>query len=425
MNGAWTRAWLVSLLLTVPSAALAQATSSSDDSEAKKEETAPAAASDSATAPEAAPAEEDEAAKKKAQEKKDEPAPAAASTSAPAPGAAADAAKPGDDKKQPDATRNVAALGAAALALGGAAKPWRIVATFEQTLGAGTFVSEPSARQPAYGYSLSVLGTYAIGKLGDGRALAFTRVSFDQQLTNTFVASGTRPREFFFRDIQLGVTAPGFVNLKDFGALIGGSTSIFLPVSKPAVAADRVLRWQIGPSILKNFENVGPGSLTLQLSEGFRKDFGPRVPTISSTEVLCRTPTDDCLGSFANLNFALLHTISANYGVGDWSFNLFWQVSNNFFHSLDDSELPPGFQQEVGRSPNATASFDHRMLSFSAVSVNYTVNDNWFLTAGVSSFGPMLVQRGNNPNGIRFPFFDLDSTASNISSYFFDVNFTY
>jgi hypothetical protein len=383
MNGLWTRAWLAGLMLAAPSLALAQDTAPSSDPAPGQ-----APAGDAPPATDAAPAP-------KVEEKKDE-------------------------KKS-----GVANLGAAALALGSSAKPWRVLFTFEQTLGAGAFVSEPTARTSAYGWNLSALLTYTVTPLGDGRLVALARASASQQLTVTSVDLGTRPREFFLQDLQLGLTAPGVLNFKDLGLLLGGGTSIFLPTSKFAQGADRVLRWQFGPSLLK-LTPIGPGTLAVQWNEAFRKDFGPRVADIPRENVLCRGPSDDCLGNIAQLNFALVHTLSVNYDFGGaLSFNVFWQIANNFHHDLSDSELPPGFTNPVGRSPNAAEGLDTRMVSVTSLSANYTINDNWFVTGGVSTFGPMLIQRGDNPRALRFPFFDLDSTANNLTSFFLDVNFTY
>lgn len=464
MNGVWTRAWLVSLFLAAPGYAVAQ----SDGETVEQAEVIPAKAEDEAPTGEqeakaeeakaedadaekpdgeaavapagapaaAAPAGDAPAAEEVAEEEEEEEVVEDPAAPAAAPGAAPADGKPVKKKKK-DATGNAAALGAVALALQEPTKPWTVFLTLSQSIGAGAFVVEPTARQPAYSWSLSALGTYNLGKFNDGRLLAFSRISVDQQLTNTFVTDwgGTREREFYVRDLQMGVTGPGLFHEKEYlDTRFGGSFSFFLPTSKIAQATQRALRLQFGPNLLKVFGNVGPGSLVVTFSELFRKDIGPRLPTDTTLTSMCDSASaandrGECYIQFPGLNFALMHTLGANYTIGPVTLNLSWTIFNMFMYDRSNSNtdnLRNVTADMIDSSQNAHDGVDHRMWSFASLSAIYTFNANWSTTLGMTTFNPSpFIQRGNNPRGIRFPFFDFDSTARNLSTFFLDVNFIY
>jgi hypothetical protein len=353
-------------------------------------------------------------------------APAAPGTPAPAADKAAassKAGKGGDEKEEGNL------LGAAAPVPPDVGRPWQVFLTFEQTLGVGSFIKDPNVRQDNYGYNVTAAGTYKLANVLSGRLDAFGQIIFDQQLTTSRTDGGPTPRRFYFRDIRLGVLGRGLLQEKTTGVIIGGNTSFDLPTSEPSQAADRYLRWNLSANVARMF-SVGPGNLLVRFTEGFRKDFGRAVAVYPSEGDNCAVYPlryeGTCIGTQGNANYAFTHSLSAVYLWDALSMGLSLALVNQRNHYLGNSDLSNTqfteedlvVSQNGGNAPWANQSVGSAF-------VQYGLNDYLSFTLGVASTQNPYVQRGTNSKGIRFPFFDFESTANNLTQFFLDVNVFY
>ena len=135
-------------------------------------------------------------------------------------------------------------------------------------------------------WNLGITGTYKLTKLFQGSLTAFGRVSMDQIIVNSsrdiFI---TKKNEFFLRDIQLGVLGQRLYKEKITGITFGANTNFWLPTSKLAQAAERILRWNIGFNAVRVFPGIGPGNLIFSGRHDLPKGLWPRLPDHLSKRV--------------------------------------------------------------------------------------------------------------------------------------------
>lgn len=475
MNGVLSRAWLVGLMLVAPGVTFAQTTPPAETppavtepapeakpgdvkvedekkEEEKKDEAAPAEAApapevvptEAAPAPEVAPAEkavEATPAEVKASGMPETPAPtsAAPTTPAAAPAAGAPAAGEGEGR-QLDDKKTSTQLGAAAPVPPDTGRNWQIFTTLEANLGNGTFVADPNARQPALGWSFTATGLYKITNLFQGRLDALAIAGWDQAITNNATNFGTRPNEFFFRDLRLGLVGRGLYTEELTGIIFGGSLNTFLPTSKFSQAQQRVMRWSINGTAARMFTEVGPGNLLLNFASSVRKDFGPAQVTLDADDsasrfASCRSSNlvDDgngCASNIATFNWAWTNSLAATYFLGDFSAAVSFAVVSQYAHDLRDlSETPTNLAASpnvvLGRSQYAGNEAAYSTLTQSSISIGYLINDNINLGLGVATLQSPIIQDGSNSSRIKFPFFDFESSANNLSSFFLDLNVQY
>jgi hypothetical protein len=346
---------------------------------------------------------------------------------------AAPAADPKADKKKKGS--NVAALGAAMAA--GGDKKWLVSGTLSQTLGVGAFVADPNARTVAYGYAINLYGQYILTPLVDGRLVGFVNLDMDQQLTLTSQDFGPNNRQFFVRDLMLGLNAQQWFKEKVTGIAINSNFRVDLPTSLLAQAADRVLRANLGVSAMRVFPNVGPGTVVVSLGETFRKDFGPANPTVDTGEapsqvLTCRQSArvgdDSCLSNQAAMNYAFIHSVRGSYVLGNLSIAASVAILNMFNYDLsasDTSNVAALEGREPTQSPFAFRVANQVDLVSSSLSVSYVIGSNFQITGGFSTLTSPFIQNGNSSSSLRFPFYDFQTPENNLTSLFLDLNVFY
>ena len=313
-------------------------------------------------------------------------------------------------------------------------KPWSVNATFEQWLGAGTFVKDAGAKTPAYGYAVTLGGSYKINDL----LRASARIDFDQQLTTTHSDSGTVPRQFFFRDIRLGVSAASLYKEEQFTDIsAGASASLRLPTALASQADDRIFGLVLAGNLTRVFDDLGPGNLTLKYSLSGRYNAGPRAPDVDADESATVVGTcsrsalkedGSCQLEGANIAGAISNTLSAEYVfLEDYSIGASIGISNSFYHRLNDSSLEgTGFEAaDISSSEHSSGGVLQSDVISTSIEAGYVLNDYVSFALGLATASNPFIYRRGNPNTLRFPFWDFNSTASNISQMYFDVNLSY
>lgn len=398
--------------------------------EVKAEEAAPAPTTDVATeATEATQATTDDGkaavdAMKKDEAKKDD----ASSTGATKKSAGATNAdkKGDDDSSEQDKAAAARTLGAAMAV--DPSKPWIINATYETTLGQAAFVKDANVGRVPLGYALILGGSYDITKLVEGTLRATARISADQALTTTAFDAGVRPRQFFLRDLNLGLSALGVYTEKVTGIRLNARANVILPTSIQSRAQDRVMTVGVGGTAIRSFPNVGPGTVILVAAETIQRNLGPRVAT--TDKAFCDSAArDDALQCFvgqANPSYAFFHTLNAIYNLGAFNFSVGMTLIHSIIHDISDSNFDNGQRMPttsgIGARPGVTNLVT---TTWSTVSASYVLNANWSLAAGWSTIQSPYVQSGSNSRGIRFPLWNFQDPSYSASSFFFDVSFLY
>jgi hypothetical protein len=308
-------------------------------------------------------------------------------------------------------------------------KPWKVNAGLSQSLGAGAFVSDDFARTTAYAYSVSLSGSYKLNDL----LRASVGASFDQQLSTTYADGGTTPREFYFRDIKFGLSAASLYKEEISGISLSASGSFTVPTSKSSLSTGRVTYTGAGIKLNRSFEDIGPGNISLTFSSGVSFAIGAATANIGASDApsifaTCNDFTlsgDACQGRYPNLSHVFSNQFSTSYSFfEDYSVAAWLGFSNAFYRDISDSPLD-NISYDV-RSSNFAVDQTRRGDSISSgLEFGYGLTENISLALGASTVTNPFIQKGSDSSGFRFFLWDVESTASNRSSLYFNLNFSY
>lgn len=319
-----------------------------------------------------------------------------------------------------------AALGAASPVVASeTGKPWQLMANAGASLGSSTFTRNQATQG---GLSFALTGLYRLAPLWEGRLDGLVRIAGDGTVFGDgFNAAfgATSEREWFFRDVRIGLLGRGLYHFRSLGLTFGANTTIDLPTSYQAQFWGRIARWNVGVNMAEMLQKVGPGNLLFVLFGTFRKDIGEVNPSVDQFSdagnriSICRganqTDAQTCFTDLAPLNFAFIYGGSTRYFLGKWSMGLGVTFVSNFNHDLGDSELPPGTTEggipwtDVADNASPFANPDappHTLLMFTSVDLTYVVSRYLNLSASLSSFQSPIRFIGDNPRGLAVPFFD-------------------
>lgn len=357
-------------------------------------------------------------------------------------------------KKEGDKVNNAAAMGAAfpVVTDDAGAKPWLISAGLQTSLGSSVLADQNN--DAVWGYSFSATGLYKLAKLWQGRLDGYGFLTFNQNLSDGLTGTalgGTGRNQFFFQDLQLGVLGRGIYTESTTGIIFGFRSIGRLPTSDIAQAFDRVFRWDNGVTMTKPFANVGPGTVILSLAGTFRKDFGPKNPTIDVGEsptavAACATinqaSAGACYSDIAPLDWAVITSLGARYllnnGIGfNFGFSFLYNKNRNIqggdlvfgedVFDTDGNLIPTdGEGRIVDSSEFATQDVgaDRSLLFFTSVSMSYVFNANWSVSGGMQTFQNAFVQSGDNSSAISNIFYANDD-ETNATTFFLSGSFTY
>ncbi len=309
---------------------------------------------------------------------------------------------------------------------------WAVDLGLTQSLGIGAFVQDRFARTVSYGYALFAKGSYQFHP----SFWAWLRLDADQQLTTTHSDLGTIPREFYFRDIQLGVSSPDFFRETKYTDIsFSASADIRLPTSKQARAIDRVLQARVALTLSRSFTGIGPGTLTLSLTESFRKDLGAANitrPDFSTCNAQSQSG-QECLLAAAPINFGFTHAVNLSYRfLENFDFSIGLTLTNNFHNRTSNSDVAilnaeplGGPAVELTSAPQASTPADQRDSIQGILELAYTWAPHWSFAAGLSTQSNPFIQSGDNPSQLRFPFFDFQSTANNLTTMYFSATYSF
>ncbi len=422
MTRCWTVSCLFLVLLASPNVAVAQETDTTADvgqpslaikADASETDSGTEQTSDRRQATAAPEAARDEG--------QNQPPPAAGSSTT-------------EEKPERDKT---AVLGAAAPTP--PQNPYQLFLTVGLLVGAGTFV--PDADRDLVGYNLSFLGLYKVSDVLDGRIDVFGLVRADQSLTvNSQGDDGSvGQREFFFRDIRIGLLGRAILQDDYTGLIFGGGTSFDLPTGTQAQAQGRFVRWNVSANMSRIFSDVGPGSLFLRLATTARFDFGDATLVNDTNSALCNSISADeagnCYSGQTGTTFGLLPSLSVTYLFGDFNVGIGITFINVWSASASDSvvvENPNQVGGTVSQSPFATTDGPYTLLTSTDISFTYNPNENLVFTIGVATVTSPIdtcnTDRDDlSPAGdcVVFPFYDFTAPTNNATSFYFNSTLMY
>ena len=313
----------------------------------------------------------------------------------------------------------------------GPTKPWRVNAQLNFSVGNGSFIKDGSVNSGYAGYDFRFGGSYDLSEM----FRAGITFQMNQELSSTYASIGTLPREFLFGETLLNVsTRKLFVEEKYTGIKLNANVGIVLPTAKAALAAERIMGLNIGAKVDKVFENVGPGSLSLNWSVGYRENLGPRTQSYSenknqSAYLLCRDKltctgpvnTARTLSNMFNISYSFFEKWSATLTLG-WVNNFKWDV-------VGDPSAPvvvaaTGTAINPRESANATARAGQTDLVVGNLDLSYQITDMFSVSTGLATAGDPFIY-DNGKYSLRFPFWDAATPALNLSTIYLNVGFVY
>ncbi|MEL7371814.1 MAG: hypothetical protein AAFN74_23015 [Myxococcota bacterium] len=354
--------------------------------------------------------------------------------------AATSAEKPAGQVEQTEKAApvaNTAVLGAAAPTP--PPVPYQVFFTLGFQSGTGTFIA--GANRESVGYTLSLAGLYRLTNVLDGRLDIFTSLNADQSLTANSQGDvgSVAPREFFFRDIRIGVLGRSLLNSKSTGIILGANVSIDLPTSLQAQAQGRFVRTNLSGNAARIFSGIGPGSLLVRLTATARWDLGDVVFTNTTNSALCNSVSvnsqGECLSGRTGNSFVFIPGVGLTYLWGRVNFAASISFINSWQYSSSNSIVPrltAGDNIEPGRSPNALNDTPYSLITSTNLSVTYTASSNLLFTLGLATAQAPVDKCNQDRDDFRdtgqcvqFPFFDFNNQTNNLSSFYLNTTLMY
>ena len=180
--------------------------------------------------------------------------------------------------------------------------------------------------------------------------------------------------------------------------------------------------------------------MLLTFGTSIRKDFGPAARTFNAGNSRSRFATcrgsnlvkdgNACASNIASANWGWTNTLAASYFLGDFSASVSLAVVSQWAYDLRDlSDTPTNLNAspnvDIGRSQYAGNEANYSTLTQSAIEISYLLTENINLGLGVSTLQSPIIQDGPNSSRVKFPFFDFESSANNLSAYYLDLNVQY
>jgi hypothetical protein len=291
--------------------------------------------------------------------------------------------------------------------------PLRLPFTLQTSVGQGSFVADPYARNAYFAYSLTFAPTYAPH---EDVSVGLT-VAMSQELTDSDI--DTEQHQLLLSDTRLH-GGYAFGQIPEVEIDVSGQARLFLPSSLASQHQTLVLGTGIALSLARKL-----GPVALGLSTSFRKNFhryttpvldgAQGIPFVNARAGSAEVVEDGLAqGGTNNVSHSIAGELSVRYSpIEPLSFGIAYGLSTGFtYRSVPLDELSGSYAEEgVGQ----------RDLSSGTISAGYELNERFSFGAGVSTVGPPLTADNQGP---RFPFWDFESEADNLTTFYVDVTFT-
>lgn len=294
----------------------------------------------------------------------------------------------------------------------GRAIPFTLGFKLESAVGQGSFVADEYARNSEVGWGASIAPGYR--PIKELMLSAYAKVT--QELTDSEV--DTQRQQLQLLDVNLrGDYALGTIPEIDVKAATGLWLS--LPTSRVSqyetlilgASARLVLGRQFGEHFSLDYLGI------------FRKNFHEyEGPVLDSSEgspppVFIRPGGPEDLGGSLvavganNISFYFYNLVAFTWApVDEWAFDIAYGITNAFtYASHPKDELSSPYAEDgVGQRDSTVGSID----------VSYTFDKRFTFNAGVQT---QSTPKTADNESFRFPFYDFEGTADNLTSFYIDV----
>lgn len=301
------------------------------------------------------------------------------------------------------------------------------IADLSTSLGAGTFlVGNEFGRNPYYDYVVTLRPTWEF----KDRTQLELMLSGTQELTKS--DSTSKQRQFLLSDLRLGVRRRLYTFTESKTA-VSGEFFDYLPTSIASRGATMVTALEGRVSLTQPV-----GDFAFSLRSSFRKNFhrytSPVVEARETGLATClareggneRINALNCTAGGNNTSFVLNHRLLASYAPFEKvSFLAMYTLAHAFtYDGFDTSpdDCDPTQPASCARGGvGATAGRGRRDTQIGALMATYQPARNLAFTLGLFTASS---PRSSDDRRIRFPFFDGESPASNLTTYFLSVTLT-
>jgi hypothetical protein len=295
------------------------------------------------------------------------------------------------------------------------------IVILEQLLGLGTFVDDPNARVPYYGWSLSLRPKYYI----TSQLTVEARFDISQELTTSSQTSTTKPRQVMPSDT--------FVTVRYQNAYKGEYTwdigiSPFIRIGAPSSYQSRdrnlYLSLAAGFDLSRMFGEHVYLSYTFRYTKNFN---GLPGQSVGSDVALIRTHGSEAVGSgevFTGepaVSMSVYNSLLASFIINaEWSISLQLGILNAWNYALGPSTADQYTSEYAKTSSNGL--FHGSDKTYGTLDVTYQPWEHVGFSLGISSIQPAKTADGS---GFRFPFFDFRSAPNNYTNFYFDIYATF
>lgn len=331
----------------------------------------------------------------------------------------------GKDEKSGGAAGTLASAGSSAPA--DSASPFGLAVGLSESVGLGTFVANPFARTPTVGTTLTLNPSVRFTLAGK-KMVAAAKWSGYLEHTKPDNAMG---RSFAPTDVFLTVSLPAVATIPGAGISVSPGVRYTVPVSYESSFASS--RGTSGLSVVLARSLYGFDlSYTGAVNKGF---FGYTSKVATAKEALltddqgrrvivCREGEQFCGSAGMNTQFSFSNILAVGFNLSSkMSVSATYVLINGFRYAATETidEFTPRTTDTAG-NPVAKVGRGRADSVWGIVEMNYTLTSSLSVNAGIATVGP---PKTADSKGYRFPFFDLLSPASNLTSYSLGVNGTF
>jgi len=347
--------------------------------------------------------------------------PAATSEQAPAPENAAATAETAEGEAAKQAPAND--VPDAVTALTGGAKSgadnerWGGSFSFSQSLGLGTFVADSFARQPYYGWSISLSPRVFLYKKDLWLSAAF---SMSGELSQSYSSGNTYPRVFmpsdFFVSLRYKYQIP----------VIKVNFQPWVRVGAPTSAESRARNLFLSTGFGFNLNRMFGKHVVLSYGFSFNKNWnGSTNAILPATSSLVRLDGAEDAGSgqaygagSLTTELSIRNSLMASFIINDqWSITLMIAIGNSWSYQGALPSDPDQYTNENAKPGRAQSD-----STSGVIDVSYQPWEHVGFSLGIASSQPAFT---SDNKSLRFPFFDFSSEGNNFTQFYFDVNVTY
>ena len=285
------------------------------------------------------------------------------------------------------------------------------IVALSQSLGLGTFVADQYARNPYYGWGLSLRPRYFI------TSKLFVELGFSIQgeLTQSYQSSNTKKRQVMPSDLFLTLKYQDVYEIPVLKIRMSPSLRLGAPTSLESRYRNLYLSGAIGLDLSRTFGNHFLLHYNIRFNKNFNRTF---TPTLGTDVAVARFRGYEDAGGGEiingvdnNTSFSVSNSLTAVGIINDqWSITLMLGIQNSWTYAniaLDE------FSSEYAKGGRG-----QRDSTVGTLDVSYQPFKHVGFSLGITSAQPAKTRDNKR---IRFPFFDFSSEGNNFTQFYLDV----